>query len=381
MKKIAIITSHPIQYQIPLFRELKNNKIDTNIFFASRHGLKSLKKDHEFNVKFNWDIGSNMLEGYKSFFPKKQKFDIDKFRLSFDGISDYLREGRFDGIIILGWSNLHYLKAFWYAKKYKIKVILRVETNLKSKINFLKKYIKFFILKFFFNHVDFFLSIGKLNKNFYLHHGVNQKKIFNAPYFVDNQFFNKKKNLSLKNKPEFRNKSLILFVGKLIERKRPLDFLKLAELSALNKTLHFIMVGDGYLKKECLDFIKKKKLKNITLLGFLNQKQLSEYYNIVDLLIMTSDYETWGLSINEAMAANVPVICSNKCGAHHDMIKKYKTGFIYNCGEILDLHSKMNLILSNRKLLNLIKDNIKKTISKFTAQKTVDSIKVILNEK
>ena len=130
-----------------------------------------------------------------------------------------------------------------------------------------------------------------------------------------------------------------------------------------------------------LRFYKKKKLKNITLLGFLNQKQLSEYYNIVDLLIMTSDYETWGLSINEAMAANVPVICSNKCGAHHDMIKKYKTGFIYDCGKILDLHHKMNLILNNRKLLNLIKDNIKKVISKFTAQKTVDSIKVILNEK
>ncbi len=80
MKKVAIITYRPIQYQIPLFRELKNNKIDTNIFFASRHGFKALKKDHEFNVKFNWDIGSNMLEGYKSFFPKKQKFDIDKFR-------------------------------------------------------------------------------------------------------------------------------------------------------------------------------------------------------------------------------------------------------------------------------------------------------------
>jgi len=63
------------------------------------------------------------------------------------------------------------------------------------------------------------------------------------------------------------------------------------------------------------------------------------------------------------------------------MIKKYKTGFIYNCGEILDLYHKMNLILNNRKLLNQMKKNIKKVISKFTAQKTVDAIKFILNEK
>lgn len=200
MKRVAIITTHPIQYQIPLFRELTKNNIDTRVFFASKHGIKSLKKDKEFNVKFNWDIGSNILKGYKSFFSKKQKYDIDDFRLSFSKLPSYLKKEKYDLLIILGWNNLHYLKAFWYAKKYNIKTVLRVETNLKSNIFFIKKYIKLLILREFFKHLDFFLSIGKLNKNFYLYHDVKKKKIFDAPYFVDNGFFYKKKNYSLKKK-------------------------------------------------------------------------------------------------------------------------------------------------------------------------------------
>ena len=381
MKKVAVITTHPIQYQIPLFRELTKNNIDTHVFFASRHGVKSLKKDKEFNVKFNWDIGSNILKGYKSFFSRKQKYNIGDFRLSYNKISSYLEKEKYDALIILGWNNLHYLKAFWYAKKYKIKTVLRVETNLKSNISFIKKYIKLLILKKFFKHFDFFLSIGKLNKNFYLHHGVNENKILDAPYFVDNNFFQNKKNYSLIKKNKLSDKKVVLFVGKLIDRKRPLDFLKLASLCSENKSFYFIMIGDGNLKKSCIQFIKKEKLNNVKIVGFLNQKQLSEYYSMGDLLVMTSDYETWGLTINEAMASNMPVICSNKCGAHIDMIENYKTGFTYPCGNILNLYKKLNLIFDNKILLAEMKKNIKNTISKYAVKNTVESIKIILDEK
>ena len=381
MKKIAIITTHPIQYQVPLFKELSKNNIITHVFYASKHGIKSLKKDKEFNIKFNWDIGSNMLKGYKSFFSNNQKYDITDFRLSFNKLSFFLKKEKYDALIILGWNNLHYLKAFWYAKKYNIKTILRVETNLKSNIFFLKRYIKQLILIFFFSYFDYFLSIGKLNKNFYLHHGVNKKKIFDAPYFVDNNFFKNKKNHILKKKLNLNEKNIILFVGKLIDRKKPLDFLKLASLCAKKKNVHFIMIGDGNLKKKCVQFINKKKLKNITIVGFLNQKKLAEYYSIGDLFIMTSDYETWGLTINEAMASNLPVISSDKCGAHIDLIKNYKTGFVYPSGDVLSLYKKLNFILDDRQLLVEMKKNIKNIISKYTVKKTIDSMKIILDEK
>ena len=94
---------------------------------------------------------------------------------------------------MLGWNNLHYLKAIYYAIKFKKILILRSENNLFSKSSVLKKKLKFFILNFLFKKISYFLSIGTLNKNFYLFHNVDKKKILDAPYFVDNKFFKSQK--------------------------------------------------------------------------------------------------------------------------------------------------------------------------------------------
>ena len=52
-KRVGIFTTHPIQYQVPLFRSLEKEKnISPYIFYASDHGIKP-KIDKEFNKKFS----------------------------------------------------------------------------------------------------------------------------------------------------------------------------------------------------------------------------------------------------------------------------------------------------------------------------------------
>ena len=173
MKKISHNNSS-IQYQIPLFKLLKNKNVDANVF-ASKLEIKSKFKDPEFLIRFKWEIESNLLHGFKSYFPKKQKFRVNDFRLAFEDLKMHLKNKKFDAILILGWNNLHYLKAIYYAKKYNIKIIFRCENNLEAKNFLLKKIFKFFILKLLFRNFDYFLSIGKLNKSFYIFHKVDQK--------------------------------------------------------------------------------------------------------------------------------------------------------------------------------------------------------------
>ena len=382
MKKLAIITTHPIQYQIPLFKDLKKNKIDAHIFFASKHGLNIGYKDPEFLVKFKWNTSTDLLKGYKSYFPKKQKYKINDFRLNFPQIEKDLKKENFDAILVLGWNNFHYIRAIIFAKKNNKKLILRAENNLQAKNSFLKKIIKKFIFRFFFTLFDNFLYIGKLNKKFYLHYGVKKKKLFYAPYFIDNKFFdikiNKKK---IKNKLNLSSKKIVLFVGKLIQRKKPFEFLQLAKKNLFNKKIHFIMIGDGILKKNCKQFIIKNNLRNLSLIGFVNQKKLREYYKISDLFILTSEYETWGLTINEALASGVPVICTKNCGSSNDLITNKKIGYTYELGNISDLSNKMNQILFKRKLFKNFKVIAKKKISNFSKEKTILSLKDIINEK
>ena len=88
MKKLAIITTHPIQYQVPLFKNLKKYNLKPIVFFASKHGINK-KFDHEFLNKINWDINSNLLDGYKSYFSNNQQYSINDFRLSFKNIESF----------------------------------------------------------------------------------------------------------------------------------------------------------------------------------------------------------------------------------------------------------------------------------------------------
>ncbi len=204
MKKgIAIITTHPIQYQVPLFKKLSSSNIKVDVFFASKHALSSKIKDKGFNKKFNWDI--DLLNGYNYFFSKKENNNVDHWSVSFQNLENLLNKNKYNAILIFGWSNILYLKALFIAKKLKIKTILRVETNLHSKNSIFKRIIKFFFLKFIFSHIDFFLTIGKLNRQFYKSFNIDNSRLFNAPYFVDNKFFQNNKN----SKPKKKNKLFV----------------------------------------------------------------------------------------------------------------------------------------------------------------------------
>jgi glycosyltransferase involved in cell wall biosynthesis len=369
-KRVAVFTTHLIQYQIPLFKELAK-QIDLHVYFGSKHGLNTYY-DKDFNKKFKWDI--SLLKGYKYTFLKNNKKNSPyNFFFNSSGIKSIVKK-KFDKIIILGWNNIFYLKIFFWSVYYSSKIIVRSENNLCKKQNFIIKIFKEVIFRFFFKIIDSFISIGTLNKKFYEHYGVKKKKIFNAPYSVDERFF---KKIKIKNKNRWKKNNniptkskIFLFVGKLIKRKNVSDLIKVANDKKLHRRAYLLIVGDGPLKKEFINIINDLMLNNITILGFKNQKELRFYYSLADTLILPSEYETWGLVINEAMSAGLPCIVSNTCGAAKDMIVQYKTGFSYKNGNIDQLIRLMNSVINNKSLLENLKKNSFLYSKKFSLQNT-----------
>ena len=99
-KNIAIISTHPIQYQVPLFKKLNSSKISVDVFYASRQNLSSTIKDLEFNMNFKWDI--DLLNGYNKFFSLYQKNQIDSWKLSFKDLEQKLKKKKYNAILIFG---------------------------------------------------------------------------------------------------------------------------------------------------------------------------------------------------------------------------------------------------------------------------------------
>lgn len=250
----------------------------------------------------------------------------------------------------------HTLVGFFFASLFGHTVCLRADspfiqepvdpTFRKSLRNFLLKNVLFPI-------VDRLLYIGVQNRLFYKHFGVADEKLIFAPFSVDNTRFRSEAKNLLPKKEKLRaelglpsNAFIVLFSGKYIDVKRPLDLLRaLAELNHLN--IAVVFVGEGHLRREMENFIRENNLgERAILTGFVNQSIISRYYASADTFVLCSGKEAWGLSTNEAMNFNLPIILSDQVGCADDLVEESKNGFTFRCGDVEDLAGKIELLAS-----------------------------------
>ena len=380
--KVGIVTSHPIQYQVPLFRAIANQPdIDLTVFFGSNHGIAPGKIDQGFGKAFAWDI--SLLDGYKHIFLNNSKpgMEVSDWRLDGPDMKTYFSSERYDAVLVFGWSKVLFWQAMWWARKYSIPLILRGESNLNHAQSWYVKGAKKVLFPLLFKQFSAFLSIGTLNAELYRHFGVPDEAIFLAPYCVDNDFFSERAAAQTVNARQLRrdlgirdDDTVFLFTAKFIDRKRPLDLIAAATKNRVDSRSHVILVGDGALMDACRNEIAANKLTNVHLVGFKNQTELPAFYAAADVLVLPSEYETWGLVVNEAMACGLPCIVSDTCGAAEDMILEEKTGFTYPMGKVELLAKLMVFMVNNKEDRLLMGRHAASFVQNFSAASTVSAL-------
>jgi glycosyltransferase involved in cell wall biosynthesis len=141
-----------------------------------------------------------------------------------------------------------------------------------------------------------------------------------------------------------------LFCGKLQPWKRPHDALRAFAKAGVEGSF-LVFAGDGPLRHDLEAEARSLGVANsVRFLGFVNQSNLPAVYRSCDLLVLPSEYEAFGLVVNEAMLCGCPVIVSDRVGARLDLVLEGKTGFIfpvYNL-EILAVLLRENLVRPER---------------------------------
>lgn len=142
------------------------------------------------------------------------------------------------------------------------------------------------------------------------------------------------------------NAFIVLFSGKYIAKKRPLDLL--SALSKIqNERIFAVFVGEGELRSDMENFIRENNLeRRVVLTGFVNQSVISLYYASADTFVLCSGKEPWGLSTNEAMNFSLPIILSDQVGCADDLVEENKNGFTFRCGNVEDLAGKIKFLAS-----------------------------------
>jgi len=355
-KKIIFLVTHPIQYYSPLFQLMaKNTEIDLLVLYCSDENVKG-HIDKGFGVEVKWDIP--LLEGYTYQFLKNKSWKPSIFNGFFGLINPaiirLLKNEKESILIVQGWNYFTHIIAILAGKLFGLTVCIRGDNPYNQEMlknNKLLLVKKLLLGKILFKFIDHFLYVGKQNRKFYNCYKVPEEKLIFTPHSVDNNRFRADYEKYKDKKPELRkelglpaDKKIILFAGKYITKKRPMDLLQ-AYHSLNDEKAALVFLGDGELRKELQEYISKINLKDVYLTGFKNQSEVGKYFAAVDIFVLPSGGgETWGLVVNEAMNFGLPIIISDQVGCAIDMVINDENGFIFECGNINKLTEKIRVL-------------------------------------
>jgi glycosyltransferase involved in cell wall biosynthesis len=325
--RLAVIASHFVQYQAPVWRALaRRSEIDLRVYYLSDHGRRP-GLDREFGERFQWDVALDegysweLLPGAAGATPRsrRKRWSVEPTRLVFRDVGDVYLRSDYDspGAVL-----------FFYACLAKQRPVLyRGETTLQSE-NVRRGRLKRALLRPVFRRDVHALAIGQRAAAYARSLGVPTDRIAPSPYSVDDGYWaSAARALAPKHRDLRRAYGLpkdlpvVLFCGKLTENKRALDLAHaLCRLSA-KRPISLLVVGTG----EQLERLKQVVTGCPALVarfpGFINQSRLPEAYAVADVISLPSASETWGLVINEAMHSGCVPVVSERVGCGPDLVE------------------------------------------------------------
>lgn len=335
MKRLAIICAHPVQYYAPLFQLMAKKHI-IKVFYQSK--AIGVRYDKDFKLAFEWDLP--LLNGYDYEFSHELK-RICAFKPT--------------AVLIYGWASWSHIKMLLYFKN-RISVLFRGDSTLLDPKPVLISKLRASWLKFIYKKVDKAYYVGSQNKAYFKKFGLKERQLIYMPHAVDNLRFSADRSddanqirhsLTVKE-----HDILILFTGKFIKKKGP--HLLLSAFIKLNRpNIHLLFVGRGVLEPVLkVTAAKSLNSSNIHFLPFQNQMQMPAIYQSCDLFCLPSigPGETWGLAINEAMAAEKAVLASNCAGASFDLVDE-TNGAIFKSNSSIELCDQLKMLTHNKAIL------------------------------
>lgn len=284
-----------------------------------------------------------------------------------DSLLDSLKP---DVIFLTGYGFKEMLWGMAWAIRNKVPIVMQSDsTELDAPRQRWKELIKKGIVA----NVQAALIAGSRSRKYLLQLGLGEAAVFEPYDIIDNDFFSAPDTgLSLPEKPYF------LCVSRLI-RVKNLEFLirSFALFNAQNPEKYkLVLLGNGPLEESLNALIVKLKLEKLVFMkGFLHMNEVRRYYKQASGLILASISEPWGLCINEAIAAGLPVIASVNAGATEDLIFQHQTGWTFSPFDSASLVEAMHHCAG---LLPAEKENIitgaRECLKNYTIEKFITGI-------
>lgn len=375
--RVAIFSTHPIQYQAPWYRALAARPdLEITVYFGCLPDAET--QGTGFGQAFEWDVP--LLDGYRwaVLANWRRRPGIARFTENVArGLTGLLGRMKPDVVVTTGWQQAMLLQAAWSARRLAIPCVVRGES---SGLQPRKQGVRL-VHSRLLGLYDAFLAIGKSNKAFYRGYGVPAERLFNCPYFIDNDYFLSKAGQLRSERARLREawripagSACFLFAGKLVRKKRVMDFLQAVDRAFRESPgVYGLVAGSGEQMEEARNFASSRRL-SVTFAGFLNQSEIASAYVAADCLVLPSDYgETWGLVVNEAMACGLPAVVSDQVGCGPDLVSKGETGEIFPMGDVGKLAKTMAALARDPEKMRLMGEAANRRImAEYSVERAVE---------
>ena len=161
-----------------------------------------------------------------------------------------------------------------------------------------------------------------------------ETRVFNIPYHCDLAPF-----LAAPRAVREPRTVTFLFCGQMIARKGLDDLL--AAFAMLPENARLLLVGREAELPGMLATIPVTVKMRIRYVGFQAPENLPQFFAQADVFVLPSRYDGWGVVVNQALGAGLPIIVSNQVGAGSDLVRVNENGFIFTAGDRASLATAM----------------------------------------
>ena len=197
---------------------------------------------------------------------------------------------------------------------------------------------------------------GAPHRDYIVRLGIPAERVFLGYDVVDNAHFSAGADAVRENASGERGRlglpaTFFLASNRFIEKKNLPNLLQAYDRyrrRAAPEAWHLVLLGDGPLRAAVEGIVRELNLGGwVRLPGFQQYGDLPAYYGLAGAFVQASTSEQWGLVVNEAMAAGLPVLVSNRCGCAPDLVADGENGYSFDPSDVAALADRMLTVASD----------------------------------
>lgn len=378
--RLAYCLSHPIQYKVPMLRLLSEQPgISLDVYFYTDLGLVE-KPDAYHGHTAAWDLP--LLDGYHNEiltnrWPFRRSLRLPVAPYLNPDLYTRLTRRKYDAVIIHSYFCPSDWLAFAAAHRAGARLLFYGDLYPRSSSGLARR-LRNLPAGWMLAGCHAYLAIGSAARDVYVHeYRLPASKIFMAPYAVDNDFFIQANDRLRPQRAEIRRRlkldpeiPVVLCVAGMVPKKRQQDLI--AALSRVKSDFQLVLIGHGPLQEKIA--AAAEQLPGTLLPGFVNQSALPDWYAAADIFVLPSLWEEFGLVVNEAMCASLPVIVTDTTGAARDLVVSGENGYTFPPGDVARLAELLETLLAQPQLRAAFGRASRHRIETWSHRQTVDGI-------